>query len=211
MTVAANLGFPRIGARRELKTALEQFWAGAIGEAELHSAAHELRSRHWQLQAGAGIGHVPSGDFSLYDHVLDTACMVGAIPLGYGWSEGPVPLATYFALARGTREMHGAPALEMTKWFDTNYHYLVPRLSRQQRFVLTENRPLLHNQQAAALPIRTRPVLLGPVTFLSLAKTEDRADALDLLPGLLPVYADVLRELAEAGVAWVQIDEPACH
>jgi 5-methyltetrahydropteroyltriglutamate--homocysteine methyltransferase len=208
MTITCNLGFPRIGARRELKAALEQFWAGTCSEAELQATALDLRARHWRLQVGAGISHVPSGDFSLYDHVLDTACMVGAIPPGYGWSDGPVSLATYFALARGARETHGAPALEMTKWFDTNYHYLVPRLSRQQRFLLTENRPLAHYQEAAALPIRTRPVLLGPVSFLSLAKTEDGAEALDLLPRLLPVYAHILRELAEAGVAWAQIDEP---
>ena len=151
MTIASNLGFPRIGRHRELKSALERFWSGDLDEAGLADAARTLRSRHWKLQGGHGISHVPSGDFSLYDHVLDTACMVGAIPAGYGWLDGPVSLPSYFALARGSRGTPaehaagiapGLPALEMTKWFDTNYHYLVPRLTRDQRFVLTDNRPL---------------------------------------------------------------------
>jgi 5-methyltetrahydropteroyltriglutamate--homocysteine methyltransferase len=208
MTIASNLGFPRIGARRELKFALEEFWAGTITEAELERTAQELRVRHWGLQVGSGINHVPSGDFSLYDHTLDTACMVGAIPAGYGWSEGPVPLSSYFMLARGARESSEAPALEMTKWFDTNYHYLVPRLTRTQRFTLTQNRPLACFKEAAARNVRTRPVLLGPVSFLLLAKDEDSTDSLDLLPRLLPVYARILHELGEAGAAWVQLDEP---
>ena len=149
MTIISNLGFPRIGRRRELKTALERFWAGTTDEVDLQAEATRLRAIHWRLQVGLGVGHVPSGDASLYDHVLDTACMLGAIPAGYGWQGGPVSLPTYFALARGARDSAeargagiapGLPALEMTKWFDTNYHYLVPRLSRDQRFVLTENR-----------------------------------------------------------------------
>ncbi|HLY90943.1 MAG TPA: 5-methyltetrahydropteroyltriglutamate--homocysteine S-methyltransferase [Acetobacteraceae bacterium] len=209
MTIASNLGFPRIGARRELKTALERFWSGMIDEAALNATAQELRARHWRTQLGSRISHVPSGDFSLYDHVLDTACMVGAIPPGYGWSEGPVSLNTYFSLARGARGETGLPALEMTKWFDTNYHYLVPRLHPAQRFTLTGNRPLAQFIEAAALPMRTRPVLLGPVSFLLLAKTIDGSGALELLPALLPVYTAILNELADAGAIWVQIDEPA--
>ncbi len=217
MTIASNLGFPRIGHRRELKTALEQYWSGEIDAAGLEAAAAALRTRHWRLQGGLGINHVPSGEFSLYDHVLDTACMLGAIPPGYGWSDGPVSLATYFALARGSRGTAseqaagiapGLPALEMTKWFDTNYHYLVPRLSRGQRFTLTANRPLAQFREAMAIPLRTRPVLLGPVSFLLLSKTTDGSDPLDLLDAVLPIYAQVLTELAEAGAAWVQIDEP---
>jgi len=206
MTIASNLGFPRIGARRELKTALESFWSGTIGEPALNDTAQDLRALHWRAQVGCGISHVPTGDFSLYDHVLDTSCMVGAIPPGYGWSEGPVPLDTYLMLARGGTDR---PALEMTKWFDTNYHYLVPRLHRGQQFMLTDNRPLAQFREAASLRIRTRPVLLGPVSFLLLAKTIDGSGALDLLPALLPVYATILSELADAGAAWVQIDEPA--
>src|SRR5919202_6562920 len=136
MTIAANLGFPRIGHRRQSKAALEGFWAGRLSEADLQAEATRLRAAHWRLQQGLGIGHVPSNDFSLYDHVLDTACMVGAVPAGYGWQgDGPVSLATYFALARGARGVEaerdtgieaGQPALEMTKWFDPNYHSLDP-------------------------------------------------------------------------------------
>jgi 5-methyltetrahydropteroyltriglutamate--homocysteine methyltransferase len=172
---------------------------------------------HWRLQAGLGINHIPSGDASLYDHVLDTACMFGAIPSGYGWAEGPVSLASYFALARGSRGTAlearvgvaaGLPALELTKWFDTNYHFLVPRLTQDQRFVLTENRPLTYVREAQALSIRTRPVLLGPVSFLMLAKSDDGSSPIDLVDRLLPLYQTILSELAEAGVPWVQMDEP---
>jgi len=218
MTVASNLGFPRIGHRRELKVALERFWSGELNETGLEATARGLRTKHWKLQAGSGIGHVPSGDFSLYDHVLDTACMVGAIPPGYGWSNGPVSLAAYFALARGSRGAAdelaagiepGLPAMEMTKWFDTNYHYLVPVVSAAQRFTLTANRPLEAFREAAAIPIRTRPVLLGPVSFLLLAKANDGSDPLDLLDHLLPVYVRILAELAAEGAAWVQVDEPS--
>jgi 5-methyltetrahydropteroyltriglutamate--homocysteine methyltransferase len=169
------------------------------------------------LQQGLGISHVPSGDFSLYDGVLDNACMLGAIPPGYGWNGGAVGLPTMFALARGSRNSPaereagiepGLPALEMTKWFDTNYHYLVPRLIAEQRFELTGNRPLAMFQEALAAGQRTRPVLLGPVSFLRLSKSGDGSDPLDLLGRLLPIYAHVLRELVEAGCAWVQVDEP---
>src|SRR6185437_7825882 len=217
MTIASNLGFPRIGARRELKFALEQFWSGELDEKGLANAAWALRKRHWKLQAGHGISHVPSGDFALYDHVLDTACMLGAIPPGYGWQDGPVSLPSYFALARGSggtavQQAAGIaanlPALEMTKWFDTNYHYLVPRLTEGQRFTLTQNRPLAQFREATEAHIRTRPVLLGPVSFLMLSKTTDGSDPLDLLGHLLPVYAQALRELAEANVTWLQMDEP---
>ncbi|MCW3477340.1 5-methyltetrahydropteroyltriglutamate--homocysteine S-methyltransferase [Limobrevibacterium gyesilva] len=217
MTLASNLGFPRIGRQRELKFALEKFWSGELDEAGLQARAAELRATHWRLQQGLGISHVPGNDFALYDHVLDTACMVGAVPEGYGWSEGPVSLATVFALARGARGTEaeraagiaaGSPALEMTKWFDTNYHYLVPQLARGQRFVLTGNQPLAMFREAQARNTRTRPVLLGPVSFLMLAKTVDGSDPLDLLDALLPVYAEILAQLAEAKAPWVQMDEP---
>jgi 5-methyltetrahydropteroyltriglutamate--homocysteine methyltransferase len=217
MTIASNLGFPRIGHRRELKTALESFWSGELDETGLLAATGSLRVRHWNLQLGKGISHIPCGDSSLYDHVLDTACMLGAVPRGYGWSGGPVSLATYFTLARGSSGTAaeqaagiapGQPALEMTKWFDTNYHYLVPHLTADQRFMLTGNRPMAQFLEAAALPVRTRPVLLGPVSFLMLGKMQDGSDPLDLLGRILPVYAEILRELAEANVIWVQVDEP---
>jgi 5-methyltetrahydropteroyltriglutamate--homocysteine methyltransferase len=215
MTIASNLGFPRIGHRRALKTALESFWSGQIDASALHDAAHAIMQKHWQIQRSAGIGHIPSSDFTLYDHVLDTAMMLGAVPPGYGWKPGEKPsLAQYFALARGTHEVacghagHGQAALEMTKWFDTNYHYMVPRLHAGQRFELTENRALTAYRQAASHGLRTRPVLLGPFSFLHLSKTDDGSDALDLLPRLLPLYQQILAELAQEGVSWVQIDEP---
>lgn len=156
------------------------------------------------MQASAGIALPPSNDFSLYDHVLDTACLVGAVPASYGWDGGPVSLETRFSLARGTST---SPALEMTKWFDTNYHYLVSRIGAGQVFALTENTPLLRWNEARAMGIETRPVLLGPVSFLRLSRG-DHIDPLSLLDQLLPVYEQVLAELSAAGVAQVQIDEP---
>jgi 5-methyltetrahydropteroyltriglutamate--homocysteine methyltransferase len=216
--VAANLGFPRIGRHRELKFALERHWRGEISEAALAAEAAGLRAEHWRLQAACGIAHVPSGDFSLYDGVLDTATMFGAVPPGYGWSGGPVGLATMFALARGSRGTAaeraagiepGLPALEMTKWFDTNYHYLVPRLTPGQRFMLTENRPLIFYREALAAGVTTRPMLLGPVSFLSLCKSADGRAALDGLDALLAIYGEVLGGLAAVGCDWVQMDEPA--
>jgi 5-methyltetrahydropteroyltriglutamate--homocysteine methyltransferase len=205
MTYATNLGFPRIGRRRELKTALESFWAGKSNETELLQTAAALRATNWRLQDACGIVTPPSNDFSLYDHVLDTACMAGIIPTGYGWHGGAVSPATYFALARGTGDL---PAMEMTKWFDTNYHYLVPQLSANQEFQLTENRPLAMFREAAALGITTRPVLLGPVSLLHLGKTTDGSDPLALLDALLPIYEQILAELKAEGVDWVQMDEP---
>ncbi|NMJ40852.1 5-methyltetrahydropteroyltriglutamate--homocysteine S-methyltransferase [Roseomonas sp. JC162] len=218
MTIAATLGYPRIGPRRELKTALEAFWAGRLDQAGLQSTAAALRAGARAVQQGSGINHVPSGDFALYDHVLETACAFGLVPAGYGWSgEGPVSLATMFALARGARgtaaeRAAGIPgdavALEMTKWFDTNYHYMVPRLSAAMRPRLIDNRWARALREGLQHGTRTRPVLLGPVSLLLLSKTEDGSHPLDLLPALLPAYADALRYLAEASAAWVQIDEP---
>lgn len=209
MTLAANLGFPRIGTHRELKMALESFWKGATSEAELMSKAAELRGRHWQLQRQAGIDHIPSNDFSLYDHVLDTIAMVGAVPERYGFSGGEVDLTTYFAMARG-RQSGGQDvvAMEMTKWFDTNYHYIVPEFHSGQRFKLSSSKVLKEFEEAKAKGIVTRPVILGPVSFLLLGKVRDESDRLDLLDSLLPVYEDVLKRLCADGAEWVQIDEP---
>ncbi len=221
----ASLGFPRIGRHRELKFALEGFWSGKISDTELLETAARLRAENWALQRGKGITHIPSNDFSLYDHVLDTAVMVGAIPSLYGWAGGDVSLSTYFAMARGSQseghagcghghEGHshhgqGVPALEMTKWFDTNYHYMVPEVSEDQHFVLTSQKPVDHFLEAKALGVHTRPVILGPVTFLKLAKAREAAfKPLDLLARLLPVYEELLRRLRAAGADWVQIDEP---
>jgi len=204
MTRSANLGFPRIGLYRELKKALESYWRGDSDAEALHAAAKELRARHWRLQRDAGIDIIPSNDFSLYDHVLDTSVLLGAIPPRFAGIADPDRL--YFAMARGTET---APAMEMTKWFDTNYHFIVPELHAGQRFALNADKPLSHYREARALGIETRPVLVGPVTWLSLAKAKDDGlEPLDLLEAVLPVYAALLARLAAAGAAWVQIDEP---
>lgn len=216
----ASLGFPRIGRQRELKFALEKYWSGKISEQELIETAKKLRAENWILQHNAGITRIPSNDFSFYDHVLDTAVMVGAIPSVYGWSGGDIPLLLYFAMARGslgdkqtdcghTHHRHGVPALEMTKWFDTNYHYMVPEVSEDQTFMLMTQKPVDHFLEAKALGIHTRPVILGPVTFLKLAKARPSIfKPLDLLPKLLPVYEELFRRLSIAGADWIQIDEP---
>jgi 5-methyltetrahydropteroyltriglutamate--homocysteine methyltransferase len=204
--IVSTLGFPRIGARRELKRALEQHWAGEIDAGELGEAAAGLRAAAWARQRELGVTQPPSNDFSLYDHVLDTAVMVGAIPERFGWHGGPVSLETYFALARGAA---GVPALEMTKWFDTNYHHLVPELAQRQEFVLAASKPLDDYREARGLGFQTRPVLLGPVTFLLCSKTAgEPADVVEQLGNLLPVYGELLRGLDAAGAEWVQIDEP---
>ncbi len=204
MTRSANLGFPRIGLHRELKKALESYWKGETHAAALHATARDLRARHWQLQKSAGIDVIPSNDFALYDHVLDTSVLLGAIPPRFADIADPDHL--YFAMARGTAD---APAMEMTKWFDTNYHFIVPELHAGQTFALNSDKPLAHYREAKALGIETRPVILGPVTFLSLAKTKDAAlDPLDLLDAVLPLYEALLGQLAAEGADWVQVDEP---
>ena len=213
----ATLGVPRIGRRRELKFALEAYWAGKASQTELLSAAAKLRAEHWLIQKAMGVNVIPSNDFSLYDHVLDTAVMIGAIPRRYGWDGGGVSLDTYFAMARGSQgrpancchaEGEGVSALEMTKWFDTNYHYLVPEFSPEQEFVLASTKPLDEFNEAKALGVHTRPVLAGPVSFLKMGKRTDGGDPLALLPRLVPVYAELLQRLADAGADWVQMDEP---
>ncbi|MGU3398918.1 5-methyltetrahydropteroyltriglutamate--homocysteine S-methyltransferase [Brucellaceae bacterium D45D] len=219
----ATLGVPRIGRHRELKFALESYWSGKTSAAELLDTAKALRAANWLEQKQRGIVKIPSNDFSLYDHVLDTVAMVGAIPSRYGWSGGEVPLDTYFAMARGRegeapscghshhgQGASGVTAMEMTKWFDTNYHYMVPELADDQEFKLASTKIVDHFLEAKALGVHTRPVLLGPVTFLKLAKpTTPGFNPLALLPKLLPVYAQILQKLAEAGADWVQVDEPA--
>ena len=204
MFSAATLGFPRIGPRRELKHALEAYWIGSLDAAGLERAAAEIRTARWLRQAHHGIAAIPSNDFSLYDHVLDTCCLVGAVPERFGRAPAP-GLQTYFRMARGQA---GIAALEMTKWFDTNYHYLVPELCSATRFAADPSKPLREFAEALSLGIRTRPVLLGPVTFLLSAKRSDGGDPLELLPGLLPAYAAVLGALRDAGAEWIQIDEP---
>jgi len=211
MVIAANLGFPRIGKRRELKKVLEQYWLNKSSEQELLDVARAIRQRNWQLQKDAGIDHIPSNDFSLYDHVLDAAITFGAIPERYNLKGKKIGLREYFMLARGGSVEGGAsvPAMEMTKWFDTNYHYIVPELEPDQEFLLTSCKPVEEFLEAKQLGVQTRPVILGPVSFLLLSKMRrNHADQLSLLPKLLPTYVELLGELKKAGADWVQIDEP---
>jgi len=215
-----NLGFPRIGHRRELKAALENYWAGKDSETTLLAAAKTIRAQNWQLQKSLGVDLIPSNDFSLYDHVLDTCALVGAVPERFRREGTSVDLPTYFAMARGTRALaendccgRPATALEMTKWFDTNYHYLVPELRAGQNFSLGSSKPMDEYQEALALGVETMPVLLGPVSFLLLGKADPHGgkafDRLSLLPALLQVYETVLQKLGALGARWVQFDEPA--
>ncbi|WP_058836013.1 5-methyltetrahydropteroyltriglutamate--homocysteine S-methyltransferase [Luteimonas abyssi] len=210
MATVSTLGFPRIGAKRELKRAVEAYWQGRDTAQALAETARDLRQRHWRLQREAGVAVPPSNDFSLYDQVLDAAFCVDAVPARYRALADADPLAGYFALARGhQRDGLDLHALEMTKWFDTNYHYLVPELQAGQTFALRDDKPVREYLEAKAGGIETRPVLIGPVTLLWLSKTVDGSDRFDLLDALLPVYVELLGRLAEAGAAWVQIDEPA--
>ena len=201
-----------MGVHRELKRVLEAFWADKLDEAGLSAAAQSLRRAHWLLQKEIGIAHIPSNDFSLYDHVLDAVVMVGAAPARYAQKSPGTNLATYFAMARGVARKEGRagqPAMEMTKWFDTNYHYIVPEFTKAQEFSLDSSKPIGEFLEAKSVGVQTRPVLLGPVSFLLLGKVKDAAlDPLFLLERILPAYEELLRRLAEAGAAWVQIDEP---
>ncbi|WP_040421802.1 5-methyltetrahydropteroyltriglutamate--homocysteine S-methyltransferase [Actinopolymorpha alba] len=202
------LGYPRIGAHRELKRATEAFWSGRTDAAGLEAAAARIRRDTWETLRDAGLDDIPSNTFSLYDHVLDQAVLVGAVPERFAGLDG---LERYFAMARGAAE---TPPLEMTKWFDTNYHYLVPELAPDTVFQLDRRqlKPVKEFREAAAAGIQTRPVLLGPLSFLLLAKPAAGAPKefrpLDLLPRLVEVYAELLGELAAAGAAWVQLEEP---
>jgi len=202
------LGYPRIGGQRELKKATEGYWAGRISPAELAGTATQLRRQTWETLRDAGLTSIPSNTFSLYDQVLDTAVLFGAVPPRFAGPAEPAPsgLDQYFTMARGA---DGVPPLEMTKWFDTNYHYLVPELGPATALRLAGDKPLREYAEAAALGIETRPVLVGPLSFLLLAKpAEPGFDRLGLLEPLLDAYADLLRALADAGAAWVQLDEP---
>ncbi|HLV76021.1 MAG TPA: 5-methyltetrahydropteroyltriglutamate--homocysteine S-methyltransferase [Vulgatibacteraceae bacterium] len=204
------LGYPRIGARRELKFATEDYWAGRADADALAKAGAELRAAVWNELRDAGVDAIPSNTFSYYDQVLDTSVLVDAVPDRYRHLTG---FDRYFAMARGVQDV---PPLEMTKWFDTNYHYIVPELGPGTRFRLAEGaaaKPLAEYREAKALGIETRPVLVGPLTYLLLAKppadAPDGFRPLDLLDGLIDVYAEVLERLAGSGAAWVQFDEPA--
>jgi len=210
MVITHNLGFPRIGGQRELKFALEDYWAGRQTEQELATTAADLRRRHWQQQAG--LDFAPVGEFSLYDQVLDMSVTLGNLPARVAGKEGS-ELDAYFRAARG-RGANDSPccataAGEMTKWFDTNYHYIVPEFTANTRFELNPERLLSQLTEAREQGVKAKPVIIGPVTYLWLGKTSDGSDRLDLLERLLPAYAQLLDILADAGADWVQIDEPA--
>jgi 5-methyltetrahydropteroyltriglutamate--homocysteine methyltransferase len=218
------LGFPRMGAQRELKFALERHWRGEIDASALESVAAELRARHWRLQQRAGLDFVTVGDFALYDHIAQAIQLFGCEPRRFGFTGEEPALARYFTMARGTAAEHqhgegcgcangqaseGQPALEMTKWFDTNYHYLVPEFDAATAFSLNAERLLAEVDEAIALPASPKLALIGPVSFLYLGKSREAGfDRLSLLDKLLPVYADLLQRLAARGVSWVQLDEP---
>ncbi|MCW5802526.1 MAG: 5-methyltetrahydropteroyltriglutamate--homocysteine S-methyltransferase [Deltaproteobacteria bacterium] len=210
--LATCLGFPRIGRDRELKKALESYWSGRTTIDDLEHTARNLRRRHWTAMKDAGLDHIPSNDFSLYDHVLDTAVMLGVVPERFASISDPA--RRYFAMARGLQDADtgtDVAALEMTKWFDTNYHYLVPELAPHQTFALDPSRILREIDEARATGVDPRPVVLGPVSFLLLSKLahdEDGRSTIDLLDDLVATYERLLGLLAAAGIGWVQLDEP---
>lgn len=206
-----TLGFPRVGLRRELKKAQESYWAGNSSQEDLLAVGRELRARHWQQQKEAGVNLLPVGDFAWYDHVLTTSLLLGNVPARHQNKDGSVDLDTLFRLGRG-RAPTGAPAAaaEMTKWFNTNYHYMVPEFTQGQQFRLTWTQLLDEVDEALALGHKVKPVLLGPVTYLWLGKVKgEQFDRLSLLKDILPVYQQVLAELKQRDIEWVQIDEPA--
>jgi 5-methyltetrahydropteroyltriglutamate--homocysteine methyltransferase len=204
--ISSNLGYPRIGEQREWKVALEQYWSGKIGQDELKNELKQIRLGHLQRQLEEGVDLIPVGDFSLYDHMLDTATMFGMVPKRYSYEGGPVPLDTYFSMARGNQT---AVASEMTKWFNTNYHYIVPEYSDEVKLTLTENKPLKAYREAKEeLGIEGKPVLIGPYTFIKFSKGYTQKQLPAFILQLVPLYIQILKELVAEGVQWVQIDEP---
>lgn len=214
MITTHNLGFPRIGAQRELKFALEAYWKGQSSLDTLKQVGQDLRQQHWQLQSV--LDFAPVGDFAFYDQVLDMSFTLGNLPARVQDFHGD-PLDNYFRVARGrsaeAAEAHaqccgGVAAGEMTKWFDTNYHYIVPEFTANTHFKLDASRLLAQLAEAKTLGVQTKPVIIGPVTYLAIGKAKDDSDRLALFPQLLNVYAELLETLAQQGVAWVQVDEP---
>ncbi|WP_439580890.1 5-methyltetrahydropteroyltriglutamate--homocysteine S-methyltransferase [Dyadobacter bucti] len=211
--LSQNLGYPRVGSQRELKKASERFWAGKITRDELQNVASQIRHRNWETQKNAGIDLIPSNDFSLYDHVLDSSLMVGAIPARFHSlidGKSNKELVLYFAMARGVqRDGLDIKAMEMTKWFDTNYHYIVPEFVKNQKFSRYSDKVALEFEDARQAGIITKPVLVGPVTYLLSGKEKEEGfHRIELLDNLLPVYIEVLKDLYARGAQWVQLDEP---
>ncbi|MGH2771599.1 MAG: 5-methyltetrahydropteroyltriglutamate--homocysteine S-methyltransferase [Actinomycetota bacterium] len=206
-------GFPRIGAKRELKHATEGYWRGETPVSQLDATARQIRRENWELMRDFGIDFIPSNDFSYYDHVLDTICLLGAVPPRYGHRKGAVPLDTYFSMARGAqKDGIDVTAMEMTKWFNTNYHYIVPELDGSTKFSIRGEKPWDHYREAKAFGIETTPVILGPLSFLLLAKPSPEASedfsTLSLLDRLLPLYEKLCEKAEWNGAEWIQFDEP---
>ena len=205
------LGFPRIGAKRELKKAVEAYWKNQSSLEELQNIAKNIRKENWKKQQSLGINMIPSNDFSYYDQVLDMSCLLGNIPARFNFSGDNVDLDTLFLVARGVSKEGdtGTFASEMTKWFDTNYHYIVPEFDDKTIFSISTEKIFNEYQEAKALGIDTKPVLIGPITYLSLGKsTKEGFNQFSLLDELLAVYKEILTKLADLGATWVQIDEP---
>ncbi|PIA59828.1 hypothetical protein AQUCO_00400600v1 [Aquilegia coerulea] len=203
------VGYPRMGPKRELKFALESFWDKKSGAEDLQMVAANLRSSIWKQMASAGIKYIPSNTFSCYDQVLDTTAMLGAVPPRYNWTGGEIGFDTYFSMARGNASL---PAMEMTKWFDTNYHFIVPELGPETKFSYASHKAVTEYKEAKELGVDTVPVLVGPVSYLLLSKPAKGVDKsfspLSLLGKVLPVYKEVVAELKAAGASWIQFDEP---
>ncbi|XP_044979403.1 5-methyltetrahydropteroyltriglutamate--homocysteine methyltransferase 1 [Hordeum vulgare subsp. vulgare] len=203
------VGYPRMGPKRELKFALESFWDGKSSAEDLEKVATDLRASIWKQMSEAGIKYIPSNTFSYYDQVLDTTAMLGAVPDRYSWTGGEIGHSTYFSMARGNATV---PAMEMTKWFDTNYHFIVPELSPATKFSYASHKAVSEYKEAKALGVDTVPVLVGPVSYLLLSKAakgvEKSFSLLSLLDSILPIYKEVVAELKAAGASWIQFDEP---
>ncbi|KAK1354489.1 5-methyltetrahydropteroyltriglutamate--homocysteine S-methyltransferase [Heracleum sosnowskyi] len=209
-TMASHIvGYPRIGPKRELKFALESFWDGKSSAEELERVATDLRASIWKQMADVGIKYIPSNTFSYYDQVLDTTAMLGAVPPRYSWNGGEIDFDVYFSMARGNASV---PAMEMTKWFDTNYHFIVPELGPDVKFSYASHKAVHEYKEAKALGVETIPVLVGPVSYLLLSKpakgVEKSFSPLSLVKEILPIYKEVVSELKQAGATWVQFDEP---
>jgi 5-methyltetrahydropteroyltriglutamate--homocysteine methyltransferase len=203
--ITHNLGFPRIGIKRELKKTIESYWKGTITEKELFDTAKDLRKRHRQLQKENGIDLVPVGDFSLYDHILDMTAALGAVPKRFGFKGSKVGIKTYFDMARGKGN---AAAMEMTKWFDTNYHYIVPEFEPDQTFKLSSEKIFEEAKEATEEGYQVKPVLVGPLSYIYLGKeTEEGFDRFDHISSILKVYEEILSRLSDIG-EWIQLDEP---
>lgn len=206
MVWSMNLGFPRVGGMRELKKAVEAYWRGKMDAEELQKIAKDLRHNHWQTQNEAGVDFIPSNDFSFYDHVLDMCALLGAVPARYNWSGDHVDLDTYFSMARGNDNV---TAMEMTKWFDTNYHYIVPEFEEGMRFKISSSKVFDQFVEAKEAGFDTHPVLVGPVSFTHLGKGQyEGYDPHEIMKQILPVYKEILQKLESQGATWVQMDEP---